>query len=87
MTGYALGVAIGGPVLGVATMRFDCRRLLLFLVCIFLAGNIVCAIAPTMAMMNANESASLSLMVIRIFRDFRWLQAQSRPVDVDFHAF
>ena len=47
VTGYALGVAVGGPILAVTTMRVPRRRLLGVLGAVFLIGTIVCALAPT----------------------------------------
>ncbi|WP_114391316.1 MFS transporter [Notoacmeibacter marinus] len=47
VTGYALGVAIGGPILAITTMRVPRRSLLAVLGVVFLAGTFICAIAPT----------------------------------------
>lgn len=47
VTGYALGVAVGGPILAVTTMRVPRRTLLGVLGAVFLIGTIVCALAPT----------------------------------------
>ena len=46
VTGYALGVTFGGPVLALMTAKADRRKALLFLVGIFILGNLLCAIAP-----------------------------------------
>ncbi len=46
VTGYALGVAIGGPVLAVTTMRVPRRSLLAVLGVVFLIGTLICAVAP-----------------------------------------
>lgn len=43
---YALGVAVGGPVLATFTGRFPRKRLLLIYVAIFTIGYVVCALAP-----------------------------------------
>lgn len=43
---YALGVAVGGPVLALFTGRFPRKRLLLIYVGIFTAGHVLCALAP-----------------------------------------
>ncbi|MEO0377839.1 MAG: MFS transporter [Cyanobacteria bacterium P01_A01_bin.17] len=47
VTAYALGVAVGGPFLIVATLRMQRKRLLLGLIGCFVLGNILCATAPT----------------------------------------
>jgi DHA1 family inner membrane transport protein len=43
---YALGVAIGGPLLATFTGRYPKKRLLLIYVGIFTVGYVVCALAP-----------------------------------------
>jgi DHA1 family inner membrane transport protein len=43
---YALGVAVGGPVLATFTGRFERKLLLLIYVAIFTIGYVVCALAP-----------------------------------------
>lgn len=47
MTGYALGVFIGAPILTIATRRLPKKTTLLVLMAIFTLGNILAAIAPT----------------------------------------
>ena len=47
VSGYALGVTFGAPVLAVATARMDRRRALLLLIGIFILGNLLCALAPS----------------------------------------
>lgn len=47
VTAYALGVAVGGPILIVATLRMQRKRLLLGLVGFFVLGNVLCATAST----------------------------------------
>lgn len=47
ITGYALGVAIGAPVLTILTNRIAQKPLLCILMTIFIIGNLVGAIAPT----------------------------------------
>ncbi|MDO8361203.1 MAG: MFS transporter [Devosia sp.] len=44
---YALGVAVGGPVLATFTGRFPRKLLLLIYVAIFVAGYVLCALAPS----------------------------------------
>src|SRR5258707_10467189 len=51
VSGYALGVTFGAPILAVATARLDRRRALLLLIGIFIVGNLLCAIAPSYAML------------------------------------
>jgi MFS transporter, DHA1 family, inner membrane transport protein len=46
ISGYALGVFVGAPVLTVATSRLPRKRVLLGLMAIFTVGNLACAIAP-----------------------------------------
>lgn len=46
ISGYALGVAIGGPVLTLATLRVNRKIALLGLLGLFVAGQLVCAVAP-----------------------------------------
>lgn len=46
ITAYALGVAVGGPVLALTTTGIERRRLLLILMATFVAGQFVCALAP-----------------------------------------
>src|SRR5258708_19166757 len=51
VSGYALGVVFGAPILAVATARRDRRRALLLLTGIFILGNCLCAIAPSYALL------------------------------------
>jgi MFS transporter, DHA1 family, inner membrane transport protein len=61
VSGYALGVAFGAPILAVATARLDRRRALLLLIGIFILGNCLCAIAPSYALlMGARIVTALS---------------------------
>jgi len=46
VSGYALGIAIGGPLLTVATARMSRRTLLIWLSLAFLVGQVACALAP-----------------------------------------
>src|SRR6267143_5913125 len=46
VSGYALGVVFGAPILAAATARLDRRHALLLLIAIFIGGNLLCAIAP-----------------------------------------
>lgn len=47
ITAYALGVAIGGPILALTTTSIPRKRLLLFLMATFVAGQFLCALAPS----------------------------------------
>ncbi|WBO20927.1 MFS transporter [Sphingomonas abietis] len=47
ISGYALGVVIGAPVLTVLTSRWPRKTVLLALMAIFIAGNATCALAPS----------------------------------------
>lgn len=60
VSGYALGVALGSPILGLLTARMPRRQVLLGLMGIFIAGNFYCAIAPDYG----------SLMAARILTSF-----------------
>ncbi|MEH7336621.1 MFS transporter [Neobacillus drentensis] len=46
VTGYALGVAIGAPIITVATNKMKRKELLIFLMILFIAGNLLAALAP-----------------------------------------
>jgi len=46
VTGYALGVAIGGPVVTACTSRLSRKSPLFGLMLIFVAGNLLAAVAP-----------------------------------------
>lgn len=51
VSGYALGIAIGGPLLTMATRRVSRRTILLALTVVFCFGQIACALAPGFASM------------------------------------
>ena len=53
VTGYALGVVIGAPILAVATARMPRKAALLTLIGTYAAGNLLCAIAPDYALLMA----------------------------------
>lgn len=46
VTGYALGVAFGGPLLALLTAQFPSRQSLFLLLGLFIAGNAACSLAP-----------------------------------------
>ena len=45
ISGYALGVAIGAPIMALLTARLPRKRTLILLMSIFIVGNILCALA------------------------------------------
>jgi MFS transporter, DHA1 family, inner membrane transport protein len=47
VSGYALSVTLGSPVVALALSRMDRKRALLILMGMFVAGNALCALAPT----------------------------------------
>ncbi|TBW38708.1 MFS transporter [Siculibacillus lacustris] len=47
VTGYALGVVIGAPILAVLTARMARKPVLVALTCLFVIGNLACALAPS----------------------------------------
>jgi DHA1 family inner membrane transport protein len=53
ITGYALGIALGGPLLTLAAVRLSRKALLLGLAAAFTAGQAACALAPDFASMLA----------------------------------
>ncbi|MBO9667885.1 MAG: MFS transporter [Bdellovibrio sp.] len=46
ISGYALGVALGAPILSLLAVRFSKKRMLVVLMAIFTLGNLICALAP-----------------------------------------
>lgn len=53
MTGYALGVFVGAPILTLLTRRLPKKTTLLVLMAIFTLGNLACALAPTYGLLMA----------------------------------
>lgn len=47
VSAYALGVAVGGPILAVATTRMPRKVTLAWLMVLFILGNLGCALAPS----------------------------------------
>ncbi len=47
VSGYALSVTFGSPLVALALTRSDRKRALVVLMTIFVCGNLLCAIAPT----------------------------------------
>jgi DHA1 family inner membrane transport protein len=53
ISGYAIGVALGAPVLTIATRRLPRKTVLLALMVVFTLGNLACALAPDYATLMA----------------------------------
>ncbi|RZM02897.1 MAG: MFS transporter [Variovorax sp.] len=53
ISGYALGVAVGAPLLTIGTRRLPRKTVLLALMAIFTLGNVACALAPDYATLMA----------------------------------
>jgi MFS transporter, DHA1 family, inner membrane transport protein len=53
ISGYALGVVVGAPVMTVMTGRWSRKNVLIGLMLIFTLGNAACALAPTYALLMA----------------------------------
>ncbi|HEY0179662.1 MAG TPA: MFS transporter [Dokdonella sp.] len=53
ISGYALGVFVGAPVLTLATRRLPRKRVLVALMIVFTLGNLACALAPSYAVLMA----------------------------------
>ncbi|GJE58152.1 MFS transporter [Methylobacterium trifolii] len=51
VSGYALGVVVGAPLVAIATAGLPRKTALLALMAVFLAGNVGCALAPTYALL------------------------------------
>jgi MFS transporter, DHA1 family, inner membrane transport protein len=53
VTGYAMGVVVGAPVLAMLTARFPRRGALIALMAMFACGNLLCALAPSYGLLMA----------------------------------
>jgi DHA1 family inner membrane transport protein len=53
VTGYALGVVFGAPILAIATARMPRKPVLVALASLFVIGNFLCAVAPNYWMLMA----------------------------------
>lgn len=53
ISGYALGVVVGAPLLTAATGRLPRKRVLLGLMALFTLGNLACAVAPSYGVLMA----------------------------------
>lgn len=55
VTGYALGVVIGAPLMTVLGTRISRKRMLMLLMGLFIAGNLLSAVAPVFGVMLAGR--------------------------------
>jgi DHA1 family inner membrane transport protein len=55
VTGYALGVVVGAPLMTVLGTRISRKRMLMLLMGLFIAGNVLSAVAPTFGVMLAGR--------------------------------
>lgn len=53
VTGYAIGIAIGGPLLAVATKKLGRKSLVVLLAAGFTLGQVLCALAPNFELLMA----------------------------------
>lgn len=60
VSGYALGVAVGAPILSLLSSKWPKKRALIILMAIFTIGNLICALAPNYTI----------LMVARVLTSF-----------------
>jgi DHA1 family inner membrane transport protein len=51
VTGYALGVAVGGPIMVILVNRLGRKQALLALLGLFTIGNVLCAVAPSFGLL------------------------------------
>ncbi|MGJ6967096.1 MFS transporter [Streptosporangium sp. G11] len=58
VTGYALGVLIGAPLMTVLGTKMSRKRVLLLLMALFIAGNVLSAMAPTFGVMVTGRLVS-----------------------------
>ncbi|MFF5127475.1 MFS transporter [Streptomyces syringium] len=54
-TGYALGVVVGAPLLAIVGRRVSRKRMLMVLMGLFIAGNLLSAVAPVFGLMLAGR--------------------------------
>ncbi|MEV2252331.1 MFS transporter [Streptomyces sp. NPDC050147] len=55
VTGYALGVVLGAPLMTVLGTRISRKRMLMLLMVLFIAGNLLSAVAPVFGVMLAGR--------------------------------
>jgi MFS transporter, DHA1 family, inner membrane transport protein len=58
VSGYAAGVAVGGPILALLTARFPAKPMILLLGLVFALGQLLCALAPDYFMLMAARLVS-----------------------------
>lgn len=58
VSGYAAGVAVGGPILALLTARFPAKPMLLLLGLVFALGQLLCALAPDYTLLMAARLVS-----------------------------
>jgi DHA1 family inner membrane transport protein len=58
VTGYAAGVAVGGPILGLLITRIAVKPAILGVMALFALGQVLCAIAPTYELLLAARLVS-----------------------------
>jgi DHA1 family inner membrane transport protein len=58
VTGYALGVTVGAPVMTALGTRVSRKRMLMLLMVLFTAGNLISATAPVFAVMLAGRAVT-----------------------------
>jgi len=51
ITGYAAGVAFGGPIMTLATGRIERKQQIILLLAVFVVGNIICALSTSYGML------------------------------------
>lgn len=61
VTGYALGVVIGAPIMTLGTTKIDRKTLLVSLMSLFFIGNLMAALAPNYAVLLAGRIVSSSM--------------------------
>ncbi len=73
VTGYALGVVIGAPILAVLTAGLPRRPSLIALALLFTAGNLLCALAPNYNLLMAARVLT-ALTTVRSSGSVPWSQ-------------
>ncbi|MEW6123519.1 MAG: MFS transporter [Pseudomonadota bacterium] len=58
VTGYALGVVVGAPILAVLTARLPRKGTLIGLMAMFIGGNVLCALAPSYGLLMGARVAT-----------------------------
>src|SRR5258708_3920138 len=66
ISGYALGVFVGAPILTLATRRMPRKAVLLALMAIFTLGNAACALAPSYCLLLGWRAAFWAVAIIGI---------------------